>query len=91
MACLRQEYKADITLEEAKLLGLKAVAKTLDTANLSAEKLEMMTITRDPTRRAGQQVIQTIMTQEELEKLIEDNKDMLIRKDEDEEEEDAGN
>ena len=82
-----------MSLAEAKVLGLKAVAKTLDTASISAEKLEMMTITRDPTRRTGEQIIQTVLTNAELEQLIEENKDMLVRKDtdDDEDEEDVGN
>lgn len=87
VACLRQEYREDMTLEEAKVLGLKAVAKSLDTANITAEKLEMMVITRDEKRKKGRQILQILLTQEELSKLIEDNKEQLVRKDSDEEDE----
>lgn len=76
-----------MTLEEAKVLGLKAVAKSLDTANITAEKLEMMVITRDEKRKKGRQILQILLTQEELSKLIEDNKEQLVRKDSDEEDE----
>lgn len=37
---LKQDYKDDITLEEAKALCLKTMAKTMDSTKLSSEKRE---------------------------------------------------
>lgn len=37
---LKQDYKDDITLEEAKALCLKTVAKTMDSTKLSSERRE---------------------------------------------------
>jgi len=38
MSLLRQEYRDDLTLEEAKGLALKVLAKTMDTTTLTKEK-----------------------------------------------------
>ena len=88
VACLRQEYREGMTLAEAQLLALKAVAKSLDTANISAEKLEMMTLTRDTQRRSGRETVQRVLTQEELRRMIEENRELLTRRDADDDEED---
>ncbi|RSH85888.1 uncharacterized protein EHS24_004073 [Apiotrichum porosum] len=42
---LKQDYKDDITLEEAKSLCLKTMSKTMDSTKLSSEKLEFATMT----------------------------------------------
>lgn len=39
---LKQDYKDDITLEEAKSLCLKTMSKTMDSTKLSSEKRELM-------------------------------------------------
>jgi 20S proteasome subunit alpha 3 len=83
---LRQDYRDDLTLEEAKVLGLKAIAKSLDTANITAEKLEIATLTRDPTRRIGQQVVHQLLSKEEITALIAANRDVLVRKGDEEDE-----
>ncbi|RIA96441.1 proteasome subunit alpha type-4 [Glomus cerebriforme] len=41
---LKQDYKDDITLEEAKELAAKVLSKTMDSTTLSSEKLEFATI-----------------------------------------------
>jgi 20S proteasome subunit alpha 3 len=38
---LKQDYKDDITREEAVQLALKVLSKTMDSTTLSAEKLEL--------------------------------------------------
>eukprot|EP00891_Asterochloris_glomerata_P006025 jgi/Astpho2/6025/Aster-03982 len=43
---LKQEYKDDITLEEAIKLIIKVLSKTMDSTTLSSEKVELATITR---------------------------------------------
>ncbi|KAH7827201.1 putative proteasome subunit alpha type 4 [Monocercomonoides exilis] len=85
--CLRQDYKETMSIEEATVLGLKAIAKSLDTANVTAEKLEIVQITRDAHRRKEEQIIQKVLTKDEITALIEANKDVIVRRDEDEEEE----
>ncbi|WOO86150.1 Proteasome subunit alpha type-4-A [Vanrija pseudolonga] len=42
---LKQEYKDEITLEEATALCLKTMAKTMDSTKLNSEKLEFATMT----------------------------------------------
>eukprot|EP00270_Netrium_digitus_P006630 TRINITY_DN1923_c0_g1_i2.p1 TRINITY_DN1923_c0_g1~~TRINITY_DN1923_c0_g1_i2.p1 ORF type:complete len:250 (+),score=75.74 TRINITY_DN1923_c0_g1_i2:174-923(+) len=44
---LKQEYKADMELEGAVQLALKVLSKTMDSAALSAEKLELAHVSRD--------------------------------------------
>ncbi|KAJ9094992.1 hypothetical protein QFC21_005785 [Naganishia friedmannii] len=46
---LKQDYKDDITLEEAKALALKVMSKTMDSTKLGSEKLEFATMTLHPT------------------------------------------
>ncbi|CAG8607421.1 5964_t:CDS:2 [Rhizophagus irregularis] len=41
---LKQDYKDDITLKEAKELAAKVLSKTMDSTTLSSEKLEFATI-----------------------------------------------
>jgi 20S proteasome subunit alpha 3 len=41
---LKQDYKDDITREEALQLALKVLSKTMDSTTLSAEKLELAEI-----------------------------------------------
>lgn len=43
---LKSDYKEDMSLEDAKLLVIKVMSKSLDTLSLSAEKLEFATLTR---------------------------------------------
>jgi len=46
---LKQEYKDEITVEEAIALVVKVMSKTMDSTTLSSEKLEFATMTLDPT------------------------------------------
>ncbi|ORX39332.1 putative proteasome subunit alpha type 4 [Kockovaella imperatae] len=45
---LKQDYKDDLTLEEARSLCLKTMSKTMDSTKLGSEKLEFATMTLDP-------------------------------------------
>jgi len=44
---LKQDYKEDCSLEEAKKLIIKVLMKTMDSTTLSPEKMELSTVTRD--------------------------------------------
>jgi 20S proteasome subunit alpha 3 len=43
---LKNEYKEDMTVEEALKFSVKVMGKTMDTTTPSAEKLEFSTLTR---------------------------------------------
>lgn len=45
---LKQDYKDDITREEAVQLALKVLSKTMDSTSLSAEKLELTEVSLSP-------------------------------------------
>lgn len=45
---LKQEYKDDITVEEAIALAIRVMSKTMDSTTLSSEKLEFAVLTLDP-------------------------------------------
>ena len=47
MSSLKQEYKeGEMTLKDAKHLGIKVLSKTLDMTKLTSEKIEMATLQR---------------------------------------------
>eukprot|EP00294_Goniomonas_avonlea_P006980 CAMPEP_0114542494 /NCGR_PEP_ID=MMETSP0114-20121206/1865_1 /TAXON_ID=31324 /ORGANISM="Goniomonas sp, Strain m" /LENGTH=247 /DNA_ID=CAMNT_0001726795 /DNA_START=11 /DNA_END=754 /DNA_ORIENTATION=- len=43
---LKQEYKNEITLQEALKLSMKVLSKSMDSTTLSSEKLEFVTVSR---------------------------------------------
>jgi len=45
---LRQDYKDDISLDEAMGLALRVLSKTMDSTSIDSEKLEFATLTVDP-------------------------------------------
>jgi 20S proteasome subunit alpha 3 len=45
---LKTDYKEECTLDEAIAIGIKVLAKTMDTS-LAADKVELATLTRDPS------------------------------------------
>ncbi|KAI5450869.1 Proteasome subunit alpha type-3 [Naganishia albida] len=45
---LKQDYKDDMSLEDAKALALKIMSKTMDSTKLGSEKLEFATMTLHP-------------------------------------------
>eukprot|EP00873_Tetraselmis_striata_P044819 jgi/Tetstr1/465083/TSEL_009811.t1 len=42
---LKQDYKEDCTMEEARKLAIKVLSKTMDSTSLTPDKLEMSTVT----------------------------------------------
>ncbi|ETW80997.1 threonine protease T1 [Heterobasidion irregulare TC 32-1] len=48
---LKQEYKDDITVEEAIGLVMRTMSKTMDSTTLGSEKLEFATLTLDPVTK----------------------------------------
>lgn len=46
VSILKQDYKEDITLDKALDLAIKVLSKTLDTTKLTADKVEIATLTR---------------------------------------------
>jgi len=67
VSMLKQEFKDKVTLQEAKALSIKILAKTLDTTKLSPEKLEIATLTRDVKTNTTKM---TVLKSEEVVKLI---------------------
>ncbi|SPR00107.1 unnamed protein product (mitochondrion) [Plasmodiophora brassicae] len=66
---LKSDYKeGEMTLEQAKLLAIKVLNKTMDTTSPTAEKLEFSTLTRD----AKGQVVHSILTKKELQALLDE-------------------
>eukprot|EP00992_Anisonema_acinus_P010788 TRINITY_DN6858_c0_g1_i2.p1 TRINITY_DN6858_c0_g1~~TRINITY_DN6858_c0_g1_i2.p1 ORF type:complete len:105 (+),score=23.57 TRINITY_DN6858_c0_g1_i2:223-537(+) len=45
---LKQEWKEDLSTNDAILLALKVLSKTMDSSTLSSEKLEFSTLTLGP-------------------------------------------
>jgi len=48
---LKQEYKDDISVEDAVALVLRVMSKTMDSTTLGSEKLEFATLTVDPVTK----------------------------------------
>ncbi|KAA6352719.1 MAG: hypothetical protein EZS28_051745, partial [Streblomastix strix] len=86
LQCLEAEYNENLTLDQATVLALKAIAKSLDSANVTAEKLELCTISRDASRKKGNQIIFKTLTKQEIADMIEEHREELIRRDEEEQE-----
>lgn len=67
---LKPSYKVDITLKEGINLGVKALVKTMDTANPSAKKIEMVVISENP--KTGKVEGRTLK-EAEIRTLLEEN------------------
>ncbi|KAJ3196711.1 protein with putative role during mitosis [Irineochytrium annulatum] len=65
---LKQDYREDFTLNEAKSLAVKVLAKTMDSSTLGADKLEFATLRLG----ADGSVIYHPFKPEEIEKLLKD-------------------
>jgi 20S proteasome subunit alpha 3 len=74
---LKTDYdmKKGLTLQQAKLLAVKVLSKTMDTTSPSAEKLEFSTITRQPDSKGEEQVTYHLMSKPELETLLAEAKE----------------
>jgi len=64
---LKQDYKDDLSLEDARQLCLKVMSKTMDSTKLGSEKLEFATMTLHPTTR---QPLAKIYRPSELDELL---------------------
>lgn len=76
---LKQDYKNDITLNQASELALKVLSKTMDTTTLSSEKIEFATIQKDKNGR----IYQRLWKPAEIEALL--NETGITKKEDDEE------
>ncbi|KAK9819509.1 hypothetical protein WJX74_001650 [Apatococcus lobatus] len=77
---LKQDYKDDITLQEAIKLIIKILSKTMDSTTLTPEKLELVTITHDSQK---EQVRYHVLTEPEMKPLLDEiNKQIQKEKDE---------
>lgn len=76
---LKQDYKGEITLDEASELALKVLSKTMDTTTLTSEKIEFATIQKDKDGK----IYQRLWKPTEIETLL--SKSGILKKDDDEE------
>jgi len=74
---LKQEYKEDITIEDAISLVLRVMSKTMDSTTLGSEKLEFATLTLDSEKRPKAKIYRP----SEIDALL--RKHDLAKKDED--------
>lgn len=80
-ALLKQDYKDDITIEDAKTLALKVLSKTLDSSSVTKDKIELATLSKN---KAGK-IVNKIWSPSEIDALL---KAAGIVKEEEEEEKD---
>lgn len=66
-SALKMDYKEGMTLEEAKQLAVKILAKAIDTANPTSERIEIGTLTKDA---ATGELVHRVLTNEEADVLI---------------------
>jgi len=67
---LKPQYKADISLKEGINLGIKALVKTMDTANPSPKKIELLVISENPVTK---KVEGKALNEAEIKALLEEN------------------
>ncbi|OZJ05142.1 hypothetical protein BZG36_01390 [Bifiguratus adelaidae] len=65
---LKQDYKEDMDLNEAKALAVKVLSKTMDSTTLSSQKLEFATVTRKDDK-----VIHSIFKPDEIDALLREH------------------
>jgi len=58
---LKQEWTEELTVEDAILLAIKVISKTMDSTNLTPEKLEFTTITKP-----GKNVVYKVLSDKEI-------------------------
>lgn len=66
---LRQDYVDDIALDDAVKLVVKVLSKTMDSAKLTTDKVELATLTRDETD--GNRVVYTVFDEAALQPLLD--------------------
>ncbi|KAI8915514.1 hypothetical protein PhCBS80983_g03522 [Powellomyces hirtus] len=65
---LKQDYKEEMNLKEAKSLAIKVLNKTMDTTNMGSDKLEFATLHLN----SGGKVVYKIYKPSEIEQLLKD-------------------
>ncbi|TPX67888.1 hypothetical protein SpCBS45565_g03511 [Spizellomyces sp. 'palustris'] len=65
---LKQDYKEEMGLKEAKSLAIKVLSKTMDTTNMGSDKLEFATLHRS----SGGKVIYKLYKPHEIEELLKE-------------------
>lgn len=81
---LKQEYKDNLTLEEAKKLAIKILSKTTDSTRLNSEKIEFSVLTRNEDKKITEM---KIYSPKEIDELLKECKDILGNDDQDDDEE----
>ncbi|CAJ0843979.1 4517_t:CDS:2, partial [Entrophospora sp. SA101] len=66
---LKQDYKDNITLKEAKELAAKVLSKTMDSTTLTSEKLEFSTISLNDE---GNKVVYHLYKPDEIDALLKE-------------------
>jgi len=72
---LKTDYKDEMKLDDALLLAVKVLSKTMDTTSPTPEKMEFATVTRD----ASGTVVYHVFSKEELEALLKRSEPMLAQ------------
>jgi len=62
---LKQDYKAEISLDEAIQLAVKVLSKTMDSTTLTGEKLEFCTVSKK-----GSKVVYHVMSDKEVDEYL---------------------
>lgn len=70
---LKTDYKEEHTLDEALILAIKVLSKTMDTTSPTPDKLEFATVTKNESG----EVVYHVFTKEELEDLLKKAEPML--------------
>ncbi|OAJ40555.1 hypothetical protein BDEG_24273 [Batrachochytrium dendrobatidis JEL423] len=65
---LKQDYKEEMTLKEAKALAIKVLAKSMDSTTLGSDKLEFATLSRGPKGN----IVYHAFTPQEIDALIQE-------------------
>eukprot|EP00658_Telonema_sp_P-2_P041257 TRINITY_DN294_c0_g1_i2.p1 TRINITY_DN294_c0_g1~~TRINITY_DN294_c0_g1_i2.p1 ORF type:complete len:281 (-),score=88.47 TRINITY_DN294_c0_g1_i2:419-1261(-) len=63
---LKQEYDEDIDLHQALLLAIKVLSKTMDSTNLTADKLEFATLDQNGYRLLREDELQALLEEADL-------------------------
>ncbi|KAI8615728.1 proteasome subunit alpha type-4 [Chytriomyces sp. MP71] len=76
-ALLKQDYAEGCSLKEAISLAVKVLAKTMDSSQIGADKLEFATLSKDGKDKVvykayGSAEIEKLLTDENVKKIIED-------------------
>lgn len=75
---MKTDWKPEFKLKDAKKLAVKVLSKTMDSTSLNADKLEFSILAMGPK---GKPVFHQF-TEKELEKLLEENKDVIGKEEE---------